>query len=308
MTASHETLLKAIATIPAGPWAVAVSGGADSVALLHLALERRDLQLVVAHLDHETRAGESTADARFVEQLCARLGVKLVLARRSELEHGDLPANTQARYRMLRLKLFAAAIGEHGLQGVLQAHHADDQAETVFMRLLRGTGIEGMAGIPAESVVERVRIMRPLLGVRRALLREYLKSRAIAWREDSSNQATYYQRNRVRQLLAGREALVQQLMETQQSLAKLNAELASKSPALGESFALREIAGRHPLVQLHALREWAIARGAPAEDLNLEGLEQLRQMVEDMGTAPALCLPGNIEVRRRQKAISARPM
>src|SRR6476620_3797342 len=103
-----SSLAEVIARVPSGAWAVGVSGGADSVALLSLLRTRTDLALHVAHLDHETRGPDSTGDAHFVAQLAERWGLPCTIARRSELEPAmtDLPENPSARYRAVRLELF----------------------------------------------------------------------------------------------------------------------------------------------------------------------------------------------------------
>src|SRR4051794_16756002 len=182
-------LSKAIACVPAGAWGVGVSGGADSVALLHLLCDRADLSLHVVHLDHETRAGASAADAGYVRELSKRLGLACTIARRSdvEAETAHLPANRSSRYRAARFELFLRVVTEHRLAGVVLAHHFDDQVETVFQRLLRGSGPAGLGGMAEQTIVRGVTVVRPLLGVRRAALREMLEARGIAWREDASN-------------------------------------------------------------------------------------------------------------------------
>ena len=107
-----------IGAVPAGSWVVAVSGGADSVALLELLRHRADLALHVAHLDHETRAGESAADAEFVRQLATQWGLPCTIARRGEIEAAvaSVPRNTSARYRAARLALFRDVVARHKLQ------------------------------------------------------------------------------------------------------------------------------------------------------------------------------------------------
>ncbi len=308
MTSGQEILQRAIAQIPSGRWGVAVSGGSDSVALLHLARMRDDLHLHAIHLDHETRAGESTLDANFVRELCHALVVPLSLARRSEIEPhlADLPANLQARYRMVRLEHYRRTISAHRLDGVLQAHHADDQAETILMRLVRGTGIEGLCGIAGDTSVEGMRIFRPLLHVRKAQLQSYLRERDLSWREDSSNASPKYRRNHVRQLLQRHPQLVEALLKVQVRFAQLAAELDAIAPTLADEPSLRELAKLHPLVQMHALRKWAIAHGALADDLTIELLTRVQEMVEDMASAPSVCLPGGVEVRRRSGALVTR--
>ena len=275
------------------------------MALLHLAHARGELELHAIHLDHETRQGQSTSDAEFVRQACGEMQIPLALSRRSELEPltRDLPANTQARFRELRLMLYRQAVTEHGLQGVLQAHHADDQAETILMRLIRGTGIEGLGGIPAESQMGELRILRPLLGARKVELQSYLRQRRLKWREDSSNLSPKYHRNQVRQLLSRHADLVPALLHVQKHFAALLEELDSLSPALGDRLPFAVLAKLHPLVQLHVLRRWAISRGASSTDLTLALVKSVRLMFEDMASGPSVSLPGAIEVRRRSGAL-----
>src|SRR5688500_1479814 len=160
-----RALTAAIATVPPGRWAVGVSGGPDSVALLDLLRTRDDLALHVVHLDHQLRGDASAADAHFVADLAHRWNLPCTIARRDEIEPAlaDLPANPSARYRRLRLALFANVARAHGLSGVILAHHADDQAETVLQRLLRPSGPMGLAGMSATAHVGSLRIVRPLL-------------------------------------------------------------------------------------------------------------------------------------------------
>ncbi len=306
MTVS-EPLISARDSVPPGRWGLALSGGADSVALFHLMRSRSDLQIIAIHLDHETREGQSTRDAAFVAELCASHYVPLESARRSQIEPSvsDLPANVQARFRALRLELFARTATRRSLQGVLQAHHADDQAETVLMRLIRGTGIEGLAGIPASTTVAGLPIVRPLLDVRRSDLRRFLVEGNYTWREDQSNASTKYFRNRVRQLLANRPALVEGLLRVQKAFAALSDRLDRGCPTFTRDISLVQARALPPLIQLHALRRWLLEQGSPADELTLQHLEGLREMIEDMGTAPAICLPGNVEVRRRAGNLSA---
>src|SRR5690348_3799753 len=123
-----EAVVKAIAAVPPGPWAVSVSGGADCVALLALVQRRVDVQPHVVHLDHETREGASGADARFVAELCGAWGITCTVARRTgiEVEIAGLPGNLSARFRAVRLELYRRVCEAERLQGVVLAHHADD--------------------------------------------------------------------------------------------------------------------------------------------------------------------------------------
>src|SRR4051812_29285928 len=181
-------LQHAISPVPSGAWAVGVSGGADSVALLTFAVARADLRCHAVHLDHETRGDASAGDARFVRELCASLGIPCTVATRSAVQAtfaGALPKNTSARFRALRLHLFRTVCAGAGLAGVLLAHHADDQAETVVQRLLRGSGPAGLTGMRPRASVAGLTLVRPLLGVSAHALRAYLRLSGRTWREDA---------------------------------------------------------------------------------------------------------------------------
>ena len=186
---------------------VAVSGGADSVALLLGLVEANSpsaqnkepmgVVLSAAHVHHGLRGAEADEDAAFVRELCERLGVpyKLIgvdVASRQALEgEGMEEAAREVRYMALRtLEVDAVATG----------HTLDDQAETVMMKLLRGAWTEGLGGISpvVEQGLGKARVARPLLGVRRAEVEEFLRSRGQMWREDASNKDVNLTRNRVR--------------------------------------------------------------------------------------------------------------
>lgn len=171
---------------------VAVSGGADSTALLYLLRQlvpEWDLRLTAVHVDHRLRA-ESAAESEHVRRLGARLGIPVTtvavdVERRGSLEE----AARRARYAALEAEADRA-----GAARIALGHTLDDQAETVLMRLLEGAGLRGLAGIPAV----RGRIIRPLLDVRRRALRAALAEAGLEWIEDPSNQDPVFLRNRIR--------------------------------------------------------------------------------------------------------------
>src|SRR2546421_6675968 len=206
-----EALHKAVCLLPAGRWGVAVSGGADSVALLRLVHDLPEIESTVVHLNHQARGAQSDADAQFVRRLAASLNVTCEIARRDQIEPAlnDLPRNRSARFRALRLAWFKSVVREKNLAGVMLAHHADDQAETIFFRLLRGSGYRGSTGMSQRATIAGMTILRPLLMVRRAMLREYLTKLGESWREDPSNALPTYARNRIRIALAGKDELAE---------------------------------------------------------------------------------------------------
>jgi tRNA(Ile)-lysidine synthase len=180
---------------------IAVSGGADSVALWLLLTElRAELGLVVSavHFNHKLRGKASDGDERFVAKLAEKLGVTLHVGR------GDVAgtarrdkANLEDAARRARYAFFSRLTEQGVIDTVATAHTMDDQAETVLAHVIRGTGIAGLAGIhPVAGCV-----VRPLLGVRRAELRDYLRAKKQAWREDATNRDLSKNRARMRKKL-----------------------------------------------------------------------------------------------------------
>lgn len=180
---------------------VAVSGGADSVALLRL-LERLcddlGITLAVVHFNHSLRATESEGDAEFVEQLARTRGFKIVTDRQDVAAEAQRQGrNLEDMARQLRYAFFERVVHEGRATHIAVAHTADDQAETVLAHVIRGTGLTGLAGIyPVAGAV-----VRPLLGTRREELREYLRGIGQSWREDSTNRDTRRMRARIREQL-----------------------------------------------------------------------------------------------------------
>ncbi|WP_166831981.1 tRNA lysidine(34) synthetase TilS [Thalassoroseus pseudoceratinae] len=181
---------------------VAVSGGADSVAMLRALLAVQSecsLQLRVAHFNHGLRGAESDEDARWVADLCERLGVVCDLG---VADHETLPQSTGSREgdaRRLRYQFLERVATTNDCQSIAVAHTADDQAETVLHRILRGTGLTGLIGIPQVRRLDSgVNLVRPLLGLRRQSLRQWLREIGQDFREDSTNTDRDFTRNRIR--------------------------------------------------------------------------------------------------------------
>lgn len=174
---------------------VAVSGGADSVCLLHVLRELApswNLRLSVLHLDHGLRGAESEEDAAFAGRLAAEFGFPFVF-RRAELAAAN--DNLEQAGREARLNFFDEAISNGSADRIAVGHTRSDQAETVLFRFLRGAGTAGLAGI---RPVTAGGIVRPLLAIDRAEVERFLRERGIPWREDSSNRSLQFARNRIR--------------------------------------------------------------------------------------------------------------
>lgn len=177
---------------------LAISGGMDSVVLLHMLVNAGFQNLVLCHFNHGLRGRESGQDAAFVRRLAARHGLAC------EVEKADVAAIARSRRmsvelaaRTLRYDFLSRMAGRHGAREIYLAHHADDQAETILANLCRGTGIGGLKGMLEESPDVPV-LRRPLLGLSRKDLAAYAAAHQLKWREDASNQSPAYRRNRVR--------------------------------------------------------------------------------------------------------------
>jgi len=172
----------------------AVSGGADSMCLLHLLL-RSGFDVTAAHLEHGIRGAEALRDAAFVERWCKEQGIPVVV------EHADVPAfaaenglGIEEAARKVRYDFLYRTADRIGAVRILTAHNLDDNAETLLFNLARGSGTAGLCGIPRESGM----LLRPLLHVSRREIEEYLDENAVPHVEDSTNQSDDYTRNLIR--------------------------------------------------------------------------------------------------------------
>ncbi len=184
---------------------IAVSGGPDSLALLLLAHAARPDRLEAATVDHGLR-DESAGEAAMVSELCGKLGVphRILIA--------DWPepptANVQASARAMRYRLLNQWAIERGLAAVATAHHADDQAETLLMRLLRGSGVGGLGGTRRKRALsEEVLLVRPLLGWRKSELEALVNDAGLSPVDDPSNRDPKHDRSRIRKLLGSADWL-----------------------------------------------------------------------------------------------------
>jgi tRNA(Ile)-lysidine synthase len=197
---------------------VAVSGGADSVCLLHLLREaapRFGLTLSVAHFNHKLRGAASDEDERFVAQVAADAGLAFY---RADADLSETRGNLEQAARRARGSFLAGLIRDGCVDRIALGHTRDDQAETVLFRLMRGSGLAGLAGIyPATAEG----FIRPLIGVTRAEVERYLHGHKIRWRDDASNRDPRFARNRIR-----RELLPQLQREWNPQLGEALARLA----------------------------------------------------------------------------------
>jgi len=194
----RETLRHYSMLAPAETALVAVSGGADSVCLLHI-LHALGCRLEVAHFDHQTLNGQSQEDAIFVRDMAVRLSLPFHLETRPVEHEARAAGSSFEEYaRTVRYEFLLRTATARRCAAVATAHHADDQAETILLRLLRGTTPHGLAGIPPVRVAGGIRIVRPLLACTRGEILAYVAAHDLPYRTDPTNADPRHVRNRIR--------------------------------------------------------------------------------------------------------------
>lgn len=181
---------------------VGVSGGADSVCLLHalsVLKEKTGIRIAAAHLNHQIRGEEAERDAEFVKELCRKWKIPCYI------KNADIPSSAaelgvseETAGRLQRYRFFRELCEEHGFDRIATAHNRNDQAETILMRVIRGSGIDGLSGI---RYVRRDGVVRPLLDVERGQIEAYCRENDISYCTDSTNNDEAYTRNRIRHRL-----------------------------------------------------------------------------------------------------------
>ncbi|QEG23681.1 tRNA(Ile)-lysidine synthase [Mariniblastus fucicola] len=290
---------------------VAVSGGADSVALLRalhaigLANAPSPGSLVVAHFNHGLRGAESDGDADFVRQLTDQLGLKFCCGHADP----DCGASGESELRNQRYEFLVRTARKTNCRYIATAHHRDDQVETVLFRLFRGTGVRGLAGIPPFRVVdESLTIVRPMLEVSRDELEQALRSWNQPWRTDATNQNSEYSRNFIRNDVF--PMLRERFGSVDDSVVRLANQAAEQ-----HAFLVDQTLGLFKAVTLHAdsaeidcqqlercpavlLRELFMQifrhQSWPISQLGFRELDRLAQLVLDQSNVPLFQLPGAI--------------
>jgi tRNA(Ile)-lysidine synthase len=305
---------------------VAVSGGADSVALLRLLLELQPqlgVVLSVIHLNHQLRGRAADGDEKFVAKLAKGHGLEFFgdrvnVAARAKREK----LNLEDAARRARYDFFASLVKAGKVARIATAHTADDQAETVLAHMLRGAGLAGIGGIHAASGD----VVRPLLGIRRATLRVYLKEMKQTWREDATNRDTTKLRARIRKRLIPvmekqfQPATVEHLTALAdfareddiflQAAAEARCGTAAKRTEVGTVIAARELLGS-PSICRRMVRCIVKDRKPRTGELGAKQVEAVLNLAQLGENGKSLQLPGGVEVRRQRddlvfRAVDAR--
>jgi tRNA(Ile)-lysidine synthase len=308
---------------------VAVSGGADSVALLRGLDEQRRLRgsrLMVAHFDHRLRGTESTADRDFVVALCKQLSVECHMGEWTPAEAaGPCPDGVEAAARTARYAFLQSTAERSGCRYIATAHTADDQAETVLHHILRGTGLSGLAGMSrTRPLGVAVTLIRPLLSFRRTDVIAYLADIGQPYRDDATNREPAFTRNRIRLQLLPLLArdYNPRVVESLLRLSSLAADVQAVIDGLVDELAASCVAGRtkgaarRNLVEIdlgslaetprHLVRELFVAlwreQNWPLQSMGFDEWDQLAEMAAEKPseTCPAKrVFPGAVKAERQ---------
>ncbi len=319
-----QELLSERLLAPGGAVVVGVSGGPDSMALLHLLLglnEKHDwhLKLHVAHLNHQLRGDEADKDAAFVQAAADSLSLSCTIETRGIAELAESESTgVEETGRRERYEFFERVCLLVGSKIVAVGHHADDNAETILHRILRGTGLRGLAGIPRSrplSPNSEVRLIRPLLRMTRLSLHSYLADAGIAYREDRTNASDEPMRNRIRNVILPqieeimnpqvRDALVrlgeqahwveEYLRETVQRtfesliISRTDQVLVLNAGALSR---------KSRIVQTELIRLAYRSFGLGEQDLSFAHLVSALELVADPASGKQLQLPGGMTIEK----------
>ncbi len=288
---------------------VGLSGGADSIALTCALLDLRGrlgFRLVAAHLNHRIRGAESDRDAEFVRSMCARLGVELIIERADGLDASI--SNLEERARDARREFLLRVADRVQADFVALGHHRDDQAETVLMRLMRGAGAAGMAAMAERGPG---RLIRPMLSISRAEIREYLDARAIPFVEDSSNSSRDILRNRIRAELLpmlerdyapGLGGRLVELAGEMRSLDDLVTAIAARElDAMrvgGGAFDVSGFGAVNLAVQAVVIRLFLAERMGSLRRISRAHVEAIRELILEGGPSDSIDLPGGWRAER----------
>ena len=301
---------------PQIPYLVGVSGGRDSIVLLHWLLDIGFSRLIVSHFDHQLRGAESDKDRKFVEETAAELELECIIGLYENFNvGGGSPSDlSEQEARESRYAFFAETAQQENCQRIILAHHANDQAETVLLNLFRGAGLNGLAAMNFVSHREicdiPLEIIRPFLEVPHAEICAYQEDKAITYREDSTNCQAVAVRNRVRHELL---PLAEDIFQRDPNPALLRISEISRREVSAAQLrsarwlnAHRDASDRLPVKLLrqfppaelyHLLHTWLKEQNVP--DIGYREVQELAELARSQSRPAKINLPGRLHARRR---------
>ena len=299
----------------------AVSGGADSVALLAV-LQRIGpswgVSLTAAHFNHGMRAAESDRDEAFVRSLCRARGIPLLSGSLGNTRR-TAGLSTEDFLRRKRYAFLEAAARQAGANRIALGHHRGDQAETVLMHIIRGSGLSGLAGIP--PVRDGGRFIRPLIGCTPAEIARYLRSERLSFVTDSSNADERFLRNRVRRVLLPElerrfnPAILDALCRLADVVRQEDDYMKGRTlralgswpwDSAGTKIPLRGLARLHPALRRRAVLEILRRLAGPDRAVGLEHVQAVLELAEGPNRSGTLHMPGGVVVQRSGDTLECR--
>ncbi len=305
----NENLLRRLR--PEARYLVGVSGGRDSVVLLHWLVDLGYKKLVVCHLNHQLRGRSSDGDARFVQKLAARYHLDLEIGSRNV---GAIAAkkklSIETAARAARYRFFAQVAKRRRCSVIFLAHHADDLVETFLMNLFRGAGVTGLSAM-REIATRRVEdvdltIARPLLGVWRSEIDDYVRKHRLKFREDASNKNLTPLRNRIRRRIIPylEKTIGRNIRVNIWRAATIAAEeekwiesLAKRSDAQDVDLSVEKLRHLPTALQRRRIMKWLRARNVT--EVGFEVIERVRSLLDRDARVAKINLPQDRHVRRR---------
>lgn len=304
---------------------VAVSGGPDSVFMLHVlkGLERklRIKKLVVCHLDHGLRGKDSRADALFIKSLSRDMGLECAHRTMRLKRRKKRGISTEELAREARYGFFLAAARAYGANAIATGHTIDDQAETVLMRLIKGSSLKGVAGIPPVREEGGIRIVRPLIEIEKSDIRKHLDANGIRYRIDATNLEPVYFRNVVRseaipflekynpRLKRALFNLAEHLREDYEFIkaekGKAGKILKTKGPDIVR-IDLKDIVVQPRALQKEILRDALEKVGGEVKKLSFRHWKEMENFIRMKRRGSSLDLPGGIRLGRDESALEMR--
>jgi tRNA(Ile)-lysidine synthase len=300
---------------------LAVSGGADSIALLHVMCALKDEGLLkaeffCAHLNHQLRGVDADIDERFVVEEASKLNLPITTKRLNVQRYAfDNKLSIETAARKVRIEFLLDVARAKSCTWIATGHQKNDNAETIVHRLLRGTGFRGLAGIwPIKSFDETAKFVRPLLCVTRDEIVEYLREKNLRWCQDYTNADCTYRRNYIRHKLLpaiqrdSTEPLLEQLSKLAESAQRFHSLVCSRADNCRAEISRRDqdkvvlnlasFTGESEPVQLELIRRSLTAIGGRERNMTLQHYRRILQLAHRNSSGKQIRLPGWLEVRR----------
>ena len=300
---------------PSRRYLVGISGGRDSVVLLHQLANAGYRRLILCHLDHQLRGRASRADAQFVKRLAAKMKMECVIERTNVAALARKSKQSlETAGRNARYEFFARTARRRRCRTIFLGHHADDLVETFLFNLFRGAGPAGFAGMRQIATRKlggsEIEIVRPLIGIWRTEIDAYVKANRIEFRDDATNETLGPVRNRLRRHIIPyiEKQLDRKVRPAIWRAAVIAADesdwlagLIDRKHSEGRELAVNELRSQPRALQRRTIRQWLQGRGVG--DLDFESIERVRALLDPANSAAKTNLPGDRHVRRRAKKI-----